>query len=136
MAGQNKLQRKLRSRSRGVGKFGCKTDRSFYIYSDVSHTRPAAAGFFFGRRKLVADACEFHKESKGQILHDLERGQKVRCHRLHGRVLQSLGWRLAAEIACWPRYPTRRTRLLKIHDRHGHCEDLEVVQLDSAEFAR
>ena len=69
------------------------------------------------------------------MLHDLERGQKVRCHHLHEIVLQFLGWRLAAEIACWPRCPTRRTRLLRMHDQLGHCEDLEVAQLASAEFA-
>ena len=61
--------------------------------------------------------------------------KKSKCHRLHERVLQFLGWRLAAGIAYLPRCQDGRTNLPRIQDHLGHCGDLEVVQLASAEFA-
>ena len=36
------------------------------------HTHAPQQRGIFGRRRLVADACEFHKKPKGQVLLDHE----------------------------------------------------------------
>ena len=108
-----------------------------YICSDVSHTRPAAAGLF--RKTQSGRGCLwFHTESKRP---DTARpwGRSTRgrskYRRPHEAALLALCWRPAVGKACLPRCRGKHTNAPSIHDPPDRCVGRGVVQLASAEFA-
>ena len=99
-------------------------------FVQMFHTHAPQQRGFFGRRKLVADACGFTTNQKrpdnARPCGRSKRGRS-KCRRPHDVALLVLGWRPAAGIACLPRCQGGRTNSPRIHDQPDRCVGLGVV---------